>query len=131
MAQPLLTGIEMHPEDAKRIKVRAGKGVRASSRGGSITVRAFITNRLRPRVVFIPMHFLENAANRLTNAALDPITKTPEYKACAMHLSRAAWSLATSRGSSLRNREGTRFCRYGGALAAPSPVRRKSDRRPT
>lgn len=90
MTQPVLTGIEMHPEDAKRIKVRAGEGVRASSRRGSITARTFITNRLRPGVVFISMHFLENAANRLINAALDPITKTPEYKACAVQLSPAA-----------------------------------------
>ena len=48
--------------------------------------KAWVTERVRPGVVFIPMHYLENAANGLTNAALDPVTKTPEYKACAVHL---------------------------------------------
>jgi predicted molibdopterin-dependent oxidoreductase YjgC len=41
-------------------------------------------------VVFIPMHFMENAANRLTNSALDPVTKTPEYKVCAVNLKKVA-----------------------------------------
>jgi predicted molibdopterin-dependent oxidoreductase YjgC len=45
---------------------------------------------VNPGVVFIPMHFMENAANRLTNAALDPATKTPEYKVGAVHLAKAA-----------------------------------------
>jgi predicted molibdopterin-dependent oxidoreductase YjgC len=36
------------------------------------------------------MHFIENAANRLTNAALDPITKTPEYKVGAVRLEKPA-----------------------------------------
>jgi formate dehydrogenase major subunit len=36
------------------------------------------------------MHFLENAANWLTNAALDPVTKTPEYKVCAVSLEKLA-----------------------------------------
>jgi len=35
-------------------------------------------------VVFIPFHFAEAAANALTNAALDPIAKIPEYKVCAV-----------------------------------------------
>ena len=49
-----------------------------------------MTERVNPGVVFIPMHYMENAANRITNAALDPTTKTPEYKVCAVHLEKAA-----------------------------------------
>jgi predicted molibdopterin-dependent oxidoreductase YjgC len=40
--------------------------------------------------VFIPFHFAQAAANRLTNAALDPVSKIPEYKVCAVKLSHAA-----------------------------------------
>jgi len=41
-------------------------------------------------VVFIPLHYVENPANRLTNAAMDPAIKTPEYKVCAASLKRVA-----------------------------------------
>jgi formate dehydrogenase major subunit len=49
-----------------------------------------VTERVNPGVGFIPMHYRENAANRIINAALDPVTKTPEYKVCAVHLEKAA-----------------------------------------
>ncbi|MFW6334000.1 MAG: molybdopterin dinucleotide binding domain-containing protein, partial [Desulfosalsimonas sp.] len=39
--------------------------------------------------VFIPFHYAEAAANRLTNSALDPVSKIPEYKVCAVKLSSA------------------------------------------
>lgn len=80
--------IEIHPEDAQRLNLRQGEKVKTSSRRGSLMAKAWVTDRVRPGVVFIPMHYLENAANRLTNAALDPTTKTPEYKVCAVHLSK-------------------------------------------
>jgi formate dehydrogenase alpha subunit len=80
--------IEIHPEDARRLKVQSGEKIAASSRRGHIQVKAWITERVKPGVVFIPMHFMENAANRLTSAALDPLTKTPEYKVCAVNLAK-------------------------------------------
>jgi formate dehydrogenase alpha subunit len=80
--------IQIHPDDAARLQIHPGEEVRASTRRGGITAKAWITERVKPGVVFIPMHFMENAANRLTNAALDPTTKTPEYKVCAVHLSK-------------------------------------------
>jgi formate dehydrogenase major subunit len=40
--------------------------------------------------VFIPFHFAEAAANRLTNSALDPVSKIPEFKVCAVKISKAA-----------------------------------------
>ncbi|MCK9376015.1 MAG: formate dehydrogenase subunit alpha [Syntrophobacterales bacterium] len=82
--------IEIHPEDADRLHIDTGEKITTSSRRGSITAKAWVTERVRPGVVFIPMHFMENAANRLTNAALDPVTKTPEYKVCAVNLGKAA-----------------------------------------
>jgi formate dehydrogenase alpha subunit len=82
--------IQIHPDDAARLQIYPGEEVKASTRRGGITAKAWITERVKPGVVFIPMHFIENAANRLTNAALDPITKTPEYKVGAVRLEKPA-----------------------------------------
>lgn len=78
--------IEIHPEDARRLSVKHGEEVKASSRRGNLIGKAWVTGEVKPGVVFIPMHYTENAANRLTNAALDPVSKTPEYKICAVKL---------------------------------------------
>jgi predicted molibdopterin-dependent oxidoreductase YjgC len=78
--------IQIHPEDAQRLNLKGGEELEVTSRRGSLTAKAWVTERVRPGVVFIPMHYLENAANRLTNAALDPVTKTPEHKVCAVRL---------------------------------------------
>ena len=82
--------IEIHPDDARELRIQSGEEIKTSSRRGNIMTKALITDRVRPGVVFIPMHFMENAANRLTSAALDPITKTPEYKVCAVNLEKSA-----------------------------------------
>lgn len=82
--------IEIHPQDARRLHIEQGEKIKTSTRRGSIMAKAWVTARVQPGVVFIPMHFMENAANLLTNAALDPVTKTPEYKACAVNLEKAA-----------------------------------------
>jgi predicted molibdopterin-dependent oxidoreductase YjgC len=78
--------VQIHPKDAKRLNINEREEVKVRSRRGSLMAKAWVTERVRPGVVFIPMHFLENAANRLTNAALDPVTKTPEYKVCAFYV---------------------------------------------
>ena len=61
-----------------------------AARRAKIELVARVTPCIRPGVVFIPFHFAEAAANALTNAALDPIAKIPEYKVCAVKLSKAA-----------------------------------------
>ena len=60
--------------------------VTASTRRGSITLRAFITKHIKKGTVFIPFHFIEAPVNCLTNDALDPTAKIPEYKACAVRI---------------------------------------------
>ena len=82
--------MELNPADAKTLGVQEGERLRATTRRGSIEPRVHVTDRVHQGTVFIPLHFMENAANRLTNAALDPISKTPEYKACAVKLEIAA-----------------------------------------
>jgi predicted molibdopterin-dependent oxidoreductase YjgC len=78
--------VELHPEDAERIGLNDNKRVRVSSRRGEIELTARITSRIRPGVVFIPFHYAEAAANELTNSALDPVAKIPEYKVCAVNV---------------------------------------------
>jgi predicted molibdopterin-dependent oxidoreductase YjgC len=81
---------EIHPEDAAALQVRDGDVLQISSRRGTIRSRVQVTKTIGKGVVFMPFHFVEASANVLTNAALDPIAKIPEYKVCAVKLERAA-----------------------------------------
>jgi predicted molibdopterin-dependent oxidoreductase YjgC len=60
--------------------------VRVASRRGQIVLRAQVSEKTGPGVVFIPFHFAEAAANLLTIDALDPQAKIPEFKACAVQV---------------------------------------------
>lgn len=82
--------MEIHPADAARLQVENAAPVRVTSRRGSIVLRARVTQKTTPGVVFIPFHFAEAAANLLTIDALDPQAKIPEYKACAVRVTPAA-----------------------------------------
>jgi len=76
--------VEIHPKDAERIKIKKDDILRVSSRRGMIELKAVITDKVQEGSIFIPFHFKEAAANVLTNPALDPIAKIPEYKVCAV-----------------------------------------------
>ena len=76
--------VEIHEKDASALGVADQQIVRVSSRRGSIEITAQVTDRSMPGSVFIPFHFFEAAANRLTHSELDPIGKTPEFKVCAV-----------------------------------------------
>jgi len=76
--------IEISPSKALDLNVVDGEKVKVSSRRGEIEVLVKVTDIVSDGVVFIPFHFAEGAANRLTNAALDPVTDIPEYKVCAV-----------------------------------------------
>ncbi len=76
--------VEIHPEDAKRLGIEEGQKIRVSSRRGNIEISAMITERPLEGMVFVPFHFREAAANVLTNTALDPVCKIPEFKVCAV-----------------------------------------------
>lgn len=76
--------MEINPADAERLGIRSCSMVRVSSRRGSIEVRMFVTHRAPEGIVFIPFHYKEAAANILTNPAVDPGAKIPEYKICAV-----------------------------------------------
>jgi len=78
--------VEVHSQDAERLGIRSGQMVRVASRRGHIVLQAYVADRTNPGSVFIPMHFREAAANALTNPAVDPWGKIPEFKFCAVQI---------------------------------------------
>jgi formate dehydrogenase alpha subunit len=80
--------VEMNGDDAKRYEIKNRDRIRISTRRGNIEANANITNKIIKGTVFIPFHFQEAAANVLTNPALDPHAKIPEFKICAAKVER-------------------------------------------
>ena len=79
--------IEMHPRLAEKVGVRTGEQVRVVSRRGEMTLPCQVVRTIRTDTVFVPYHWGgKKSANRLTNRALDPISKIPEFKVCAVRL---------------------------------------------
>ena len=76
--------VELHPTLARRIGVAEGEAVRVSTRRGTMTAPARVVATIRPDTVFVPFHWV--GANRLTNDALDPSSRMPEFKVCAAAL---------------------------------------------
>lgn len=70
--------------DAEKIGIKNGDLLRLSTRRGEIEIHAFVTKRAQVGVLFLPFHFAESAANKLTNNVLDPIAKIPEFKVCSV-----------------------------------------------
>jgi assimilatory nitrate reductase catalytic subunit len=73
--------VEMHPLLAARIGTCDGEPVHVTTRRGAMTAPARLSEGIRPDTIFVPFHWA--GANRLTNDALDPASRMPEFKACA------------------------------------------------
>lgn len=80
---------EVNPEDAAKLGVEYGDKVKVYSRRGELVTRIQVTDRVPPGVIWMSFHYSESPANVLTSAALDPITKTGEYKVCAVNIVKA------------------------------------------
>ena len=76
--------VELHPDDAARLGVSDGDWLHVSSRRGQVDARAWVTDRVGHKVVFMTFHYAEALTNALTNSAVDPIAKIPELKVCAV-----------------------------------------------
>jgi formate dehydrogenase major subunit/formate dehydrogenase alpha subunit len=76
--------VELNPNDAEKLGVNGNKTLRLTSRRGSIVAQAWVTDRVPPGMVYANFHFPEASANELTLAALDPVSKIPEYKITAV-----------------------------------------------
>ena len=78
--------IEVNMDDAAAFGLKEGSFVRVTSRRGFIEAEAWITDRVPPGMIFANFHFPSASANVLTQAALDPIAKIPEYKVTAVRM---------------------------------------------
>ena len=78
----------LSPRELSRLGVKAGAMVRVTTRRGSIALHARADRDVPPGLVFIPFCYAEAAANLLTNPALDPFGKIPEFKFCAAKVER-------------------------------------------
>jgi assimilatory nitrate reductase catalytic subunit len=85
--------LEINPRDATRLRVRNHDLVTVRSRRGAIErIRARVTAIVGPGQVFIPFHFVEANANNLTLDAVDPISREPNFKQCAVRIEKARGS---------------------------------------
>jgi assimilatory nitrate reductase catalytic subunit len=83
--------VELHPADAGALGVRSGDLVRMVSERGTVDrIRVRVTRTVRAGEVFVPFHFDEQCANRLTLNEFDPISREPNYKQCAVRVERLA-----------------------------------------
>jgi formate dehydrogenase alpha subunit len=78
--------VQINPADASHLRIDDGEMVRVLSRRGEITARAKVTEVSPATVVTMNFHFAESPTNQLTNPALDPVAKIPEFKVCAVRV---------------------------------------------
>ena len=81
--------VQINPADAKKLNIADGEKIKVSSRRGESIPVARVTDEVAPGVLFMAMHF-PNGANALTNTALDPMSKMPELKHCAVKVEKIA-----------------------------------------
>lgn len=83
--------VEIHPDLAARSDIADGDTVRVTSVRGSLVAPARLTDTVRPDTVFVPFHWAgPGGANEVTNDTLDPISRMPEVKVCAVSVTRVA-----------------------------------------
>jgi anaerobic selenocysteine-containing dehydrogenase len=89
--------VELHPDDAQKFEIAEGDTVIVESKRGQARVQAKLNMKMRKGMVFMPFHWGNlhtpgAAANNLTTDAFDPISKQPEFKACAVNIRRVEQS---------------------------------------
>jgi assimilatory nitrate reductase catalytic subunit len=79
--------VQVHPRLAARLHLADDAMIRIESRRGAIVAETAITPDIRPDTLFAPFHWGgRQAVNILTHAALDPVSKMPEFKVCAVRI---------------------------------------------
>ena len=116
--------LEIHPHDAEERGVKEGDWVGVQSRAGETVLRASVTTRVQPGVVYTTFHFPESGANVITTENSDWATNCPEYKVTAVQATRvsqpSAWQKRYQEFSDRQN-----------ALLARGQARRRAEgRRP-
>ena len=77
---------QVNPKDAASKNIRNGTKVSLSTKRGTIEAKAQITDDVPEGLIFLPFHFHESCANKITNPVLDPACGMPEYKVCAVNI---------------------------------------------
>ena len=80
--------VRINPVDAERLGIADGEMVRVASRRGAVCVRAWVTDESKPGEAFMTFHFYNQPTNMLVNPALDPQSRTPEFKVTAIRIDR-------------------------------------------
>jgi formate dehydrogenase major subunit len=82
--------VVVHPDDAARLGIAPGELATVESRRGRVTAQVRVSREVQAGSIFMAFAFNEAAANIITNEALDPYGKIPEFKFCAVRIRRAA-----------------------------------------
>jgi len=82
--------VAISPADAGELGIAEGDAVRVTSRRGSVTARAWVTESSPKGTIAMTFHFAESPTNELTNPAYDPASKTPELKVSAVRVEKVA-----------------------------------------
>jgi formate dehydrogenase alpha subunit len=77
---------QINPGDADKKRIESGTLIVLKTRRGSIEAEARVTDEVPEGLVFVPFHFAESCANKLTNPVLDPACGMPEFKVCAVNM---------------------------------------------
>jgi len=78
--------VQINAGDAKSLKIKDGDSIEVKSKRGKIAAISMVSSKIKKGVVFMPFHYANSPANILTNPAIDPRAKIPEYKVCAVNL---------------------------------------------
>ena len=97
--------LEIHPQDAEDRGIREGDWVGIQSRSGDTVLRAIVTDRVQPGVVYTTFHFPESGANVITTDNSDWATNCPEYKVTAVQVLPVTQPSEWQRGYEQFNRE--------------------------
>jgi assimilatory nitrate reductase catalytic subunit len=96
--------VEVHPRAAEPLGIRNDERVRVRTPRGSIELKALVVPTIRPDTLFIPFHYGHQwAVNQVTNPAVDPTVKIPEYKVCAALLEKLDAPSGPPAGGALEN----------------------------
>jgi predicted molibdopterin-dependent oxidoreductase YjgC len=82
--------VEISHNDARKLGLNTGDLVDVSSRRGQVSAKLKVSHMAVDGTIFMPFHFAQAAANKLTHAKLDPVAKIPELKVCAINIKPAA-----------------------------------------
>jgi NADPH-dependent sulfite reductase flavoprotein alpha-component len=126
--------VEVHPDDAARLGLAEGDSVEVASRRGRAVLPAVVTDRVRPGCCFAPFHWNDLfgeylSVNAVTSDAVDPLSYQPEFKVCAVSLTKVAAAVPALVGAPAEAAAPAAVSPFGLDPAPPPPVLADHERR--